>query len=74
MVADWTDGDQDITDMLDALGGRQVPVIAIFPAGNPNQPIVLRGWYTQQSLADALERAGPSADGAPADRTAMRLP
>jgi thiol:disulfide interchange protein len=71
MVADWTDGDKEVTEMLDALGGRQVPVVAIFPAGDPARPIILRGWYNKQSLADAIRQAGPSADFSPTDRTAM---
>jgi hypothetical protein len=37
-------------------------VIAIFPAGRPNQPLVLRGFYTKKTLIDKLEEAGPSRD------------
>jgi thiol:disulfide interchange protein DsbD len=58
--ADWTHGQPEVTTMLELLGSKQVPVLAIFPAGNPNQPIVLRGGYTQQTLLDALKKAGPS--------------
>jgi suppressor for copper-sensitivity B len=58
--ADWTHGQPEVTRMLELLGSKQVPVLAIFPAGNPNQPIVLRGGYTQQTLLDALRKAGPS--------------
>ncbi len=58
--ADWTDRDPEVTKMLEILGGKQVPVLAIFPAGDPNRPIVLRGGYTQQMLLDALKKAGPS--------------
>ncbi len=59
MVADWTEYEKakDVTEMLDALGSRQVPVIAIFPPGKINSPIVFRGGYTQQQLLDALDRA-----------------
>ena len=35
-------------------------MLAIFPAANPNRPIVLRGGYTRQTLLDALKKAGPS--------------
>lgn len=58
--ADWTHADPEVTQMLDALGSKQVPVLAIFPAGNPNEPIVFRGGYSRQELIDALMRAGPS--------------
>jgi thiol:disulfide interchange protein DsbD len=58
--ADWTDRAADVTAMLEILGGKQVPVVAIFPAGNPNHPIILRGGCTQQMLLDALKKAGPS--------------
>ena len=60
LQADWTHGQPEVTDMLKLLGSKQVPVIAIFPAGNPNEPIVLRGGYTRQTLLDALAKAGPS--------------
>ena len=57
---DWTDHAADVTAMLGILGEAQVPVVAIFPAGNPNHPIILRGGCTQQMLLDALKKAGPS--------------
>ncbi len=60
LQADWTHAPPDVTAMLEVLGSKQVPVLAIFPSGNPNEPIVLRGGYTQQTLLDALKRAGPS--------------
>jgi len=58
--ADWTHASPEVTEMLDLLGSKQVPVIAIFPAGSPNHPIILRGAYTQATLLAALEKAGPS--------------
>jgi len=61
--ADWTHGAPEVTEVLDLLGGKQVPVIAIFPAGDPNQPLIFRGGYTQQMILDALEKAGPSIGG-----------
>jgi thiol:disulfide interchange protein DsbD len=60
MKADWTDRGKDVANVLKLLGSEQVPVLAIFPASNPNQPIVLRGGYTQRTLLDALKKAGPS--------------
>jgi len=58
--ADWTHASPEVTEMLDLLGSKQVPVIAIFPAGNANHPIILRGGYTQKMLLGALDKAGPS--------------
>jgi thiol:disulfide interchange protein DsbD len=58
--ADWTAHDAEVTAMLERLGSKQVPVIAVFPAGRFDQPIVFRGGYTQQSLVEAIEKAGRS--------------
>jgi suppressor for copper-sensitivity B len=57
--ADWTHRDPEVTAMLDALGSNAVPVIAIFPAADPNRPIVFRDGYTQEGLLAALKAAGP---------------
>ena len=53
MRADWTHCPPELTHMLDQLGSRQVPVIAIFSAASPNEPIVLRGGYTSSTLLKA---------------------
>ena len=58
--ADWTARDPEVTAMLERLGSKQVPVIAVFPAGRFDQPIVFRGGYTQQTLIEAIEKAGRS--------------
>jgi len=69
--ADYTDTPPEVTRLLESLGARQVPVVAVFPAGSPNQPTgVFHGWYSQQEILDALEAAGPSRRGRPAPRTA----
>jgi suppressor for copper-sensitivity B len=60
MKADWTRQEPQVTEMLDLLGARQVPTLAIFPAGDPNNPILFRGWYGRQDLLKALDEAGPS--------------
>ena len=46
--------------MLDVLGSRQVPVIAVFSANDPKNSTVFRGSYTQEEILDALKKAGPS--------------
>ena len=62
LQADWTHAEDspEVTRMLETLGCKEIPVLAIFPAGDPNRPIVFRGGCTQQTLLDALEKAGPS--------------
>jgi suppressor for copper-sensitivity B len=60
MHADWTHGQPEVTRMLELLGSKQVPVLAIFPAAAPDKPIVLRGGYTKATLLEALKKAGPS--------------
>jgi thiol:disulfide interchange protein len=62
--ADWSQDAPQITEMLDLFGSRQIPVIAIFSAKDPNHPSVFRGSYTQREILDALEKAGPSPSGA----------
>ena len=57
MQADCSREDSDNTKMLNNLGSKQVPVIAIFPADRPNQPVVLRGGYTSGQLIAAIEEA-----------------
>jgi thiol:disulfide interchange protein len=63
LKADWTHGDPEVTAMLELLGAKQVPVIAIFPAGTPNNPIRFLDGYTKALLLEALEKAGPSKPG-----------
>jgi suppressor for copper-sensitivity B len=58
--ADWTDYRPEITTMLELLGAKQVPVVAIFPAGMPNNPTRFVNGYTTARILEALEKAGPS--------------
>ncbi len=64
MKADWTHGDKDVTEMLEKLGSKQVPVLAIFPAGNANKPIRLLGGYTRETVVNALNQANGAATAA----------
>ncbi len=69
LLADWTKGDPKISKTLEALAGsKQVPVLAIFPAGRPDDRIVLLGGYTKATVLEKLREAGPSQD---ADRVAQ---
>lgn len=76
MVADMTRWPDDESDLLSKLTpGSSIPVLAIFPAGRPNRPIVLSGFYTQATLFEKLKEAGASRDAEPAgELTAMSQP
>lgn len=57
MYADNTDYPPEIERTLRALGANGVPVIALFPGGDPYRPIVFRDGYSKQGLLDAIEQA-----------------
>ena len=60
MYADWTNSNPEITAKLEELNSNSIPVLAIYPAGKPNQPIVLRDLLSQNTVLEALKEAGPS--------------
>ncbi len=60
LKADWTHEAPEVTRFLEILGGKGVPVVAIFSPDEPNNPAVFRDGYTQQMVLDALEKAGPA--------------
>ncbi len=60
MYGDFTHKPQFLRDTLQALGARGVPVIAIFPAGDPYRPIVFIDGYSQSGLIEAIEKAAAS--------------
>ena len=68
VLADWTDGSNEIKVALEGLQSRSIPVLAIYPAATPGgacpEPIVLRDLITERQVLDALEQAGPSKPGA----------
>ncbi|MEM6798413.1 MAG: thioredoxin family protein [Planctomycetota bacterium] len=57
MYADYTDTPPEIKETLKALQASGVPVIAVFPGGDPYRPIVFRDGYTQRGLIKAIEQA-----------------
>lgn len=57
MVADYTRRPPMIEKTLRALKANGVPVIAIFPASDPYNPIIFRDGYTEQAILDALAQA-----------------
>ncbi|MGO9111756.1 MAG: cytochrome c biogenesis protein CcdA [Thermoguttaceae bacterium] len=58
--ADWSRDSPEVSAMLYVLNSKQIPVIAIFSAHDPNHPSVFRAGYTQEEILRALEKAGPS--------------
>jgi len=66
MYADWTDQSDEIKDKLDELNSRSIPLLAIYPGGRPNNPIILRDLVSQQDVIDALREAGASLNGSAA--------
>ena len=62
MIADWTDRSPMIKQVLTKELKRQsVPVLAIWPAGSPDDDvIILDGTLVESQVLEALERAGPS--------------
>ena len=61
--ADKTRSAPEVDDLLVRLGNknRQIPFLAVFPAGNPNRPILLDGVFTSpKRVLEALRKAGPS--------------
>ena len=74
VLADWTDGSNEIKVALEGLQSRSIPVLAIYPAATPGgqcpEPIVLRDLITEAQVLEALEKAGPSKPGAGPVRSA----
>ena len=60
LLADWSEGDEEVEQLLDALGSKQLPVVAIFPSGDPYRPKKLSGFYSRGELIRKLKDAGPS--------------
>ena len=61
MLADWTDKSDEIKNKLRELGSDSIPLMAIYPANDPESPIILRDLISQQDVLTALQQAGPSA-------------
>ncbi|MEX0939513.1 MAG: thioredoxin family protein [Pirellulales bacterium] len=78
LLADWTDRSETIKQALAELQSISIPVLAIYPAGRPEEVIVLRDLVSQKQVIEALKQAGPSqptGDGQTgASATAMNAP
>ena len=62
MKADMTRDNPDAQRILKELGreSNALPYYAIFPAGDPNRPIVFDGPVTEGYVQEKLKQAGPS--------------
>lgn len=58
--ADWTNQDEEITELLAKFGRSGVPLYVIFPAGKGDVPIVLPELINERIVLEALDRAGSS--------------
>lgn len=73
--ADWTDGSDEIREVLDRLGSTSIPVLAVFSPDNPKEPIILRDAWTQAALLQELESVGSRVKKAPvAQANGVKLP
>jgi thiol:disulfide interchange protein DsbD len=60
LMADWShiDKSPEVSTLLTQLrGGQSIPVLAVFPASDPQRPYVLRGIYSMKQLHDTLRKA-----------------
>jgi thiol:disulfide interchange protein len=73
LLADWSDWSDEIREALNALHHNEIPVLAIFPAGHPEEAFVLAGVISQGELLEALRRAGPSVKAEPGSAATERL-
>jgi thiol:disulfide interchange protein len=65
VLADWTDHNDTIKSQLAELNSRSIPLLAIYPAGKPEDVIILRDAITEGQLLSALKDAGPSIGAKP---------
>jgi thiol:disulfide interchange protein DsbD len=65
MLADWTARGKDIGDLIEKLApGASIPLAAVFPAGRPDEPIVMLEIVTKQQVIDNLAKATEKTDAA----------
>ncbi|MBQ3388162.1 MAG: thioredoxin family protein [Thermoguttaceae bacterium] len=60
MTGDWTQRDEseesrEVGALLRRYGGEQVPVLMIFTPAAPEEPIILRGLFTKETLKEKLK-------------------
>jgi suppressor for copper-sensitivity B len=60
LLADWTDKNDAIKEKLAELNSKSIPLLAIYPASAPFEPIVLRDALVESQVLSAIEQAGSS--------------
>ncbi|MDY0226642.1 MAG: cytochrome c biogenesis protein CcdA [Desulfomicrobium apsheronum] len=55
MRVDLTRHDPELMALLESLGSKSIPILAIFPKANPDSPLVLRDLFTGGQLKEALD-------------------
>ncbi len=63
MIADFTDFPEHIQEKLDELRCRGIPVLAFYPAGMMDQPVVLQGLLTESQVLKAIEETTGKTSG-----------
>ncbi len=70
LIADWTDKSspqgKHVKATLNRLGSNSIPFLAIFPANDPDRPILLPDSLLESQVLGALRSAGPSGSTATA--------
>ena len=76
MLADLSKPNPAITRKIQQLQSNSIPLLAIYPAGENSEPIVLRDLVSQQMVLDAIDQAislpkGTQVAAAPASEPAV---
>jgi thiol:disulfide interchange protein DsbD len=64
LKGDWTRKDPEITEILSRHRRAGVPFYAVYPAGRPDEVIVLPEIINKRLVIESVEEAGPSTAGA----------
>ena len=60
LKADFGTEDEAVGRLMDQVQqSRQIPLLVVFPAGRPNNPVVFQGGYTQRGVIKAIRDASP---------------
>ncbi|MGC4002405.1 MAG: hypothetical protein QM811_04380 [Pirellulales bacterium] len=70
LLADRSTEIPDNEEMLAKLNRKSIPLLAVFPAGEPLKPLVYDGIIQQSTVLGALEKGGPQKAAQPVAKTA----